>query len=943
MAFVDTLGETKTTRVAGEPAVGTWDGDRALEKSSFVDTFDIERPPLPTPKPQRRSTFDRAIRYALSQGRDLPSEFIGEDDSEPATAAAGAFSKKGIPLPDWFLEGKYEAGRGQGQRRPLIPFKQRPQYRELEPGSVYPTYEETGKAIGPVARAIAEVGGSTVAPSGMMGAFARGAKPLAKIPGYLYEALANYRKAPVTSHLADVAISGGLGGTARGSAEAAGVEDPLALSLAEMGGQLSPLALSGAARLGTRAMPDVFGASAARRRAGATLQSEAGPDALPRLETAMAEAPAIRGYQSQTGDLLDNAFLQQTAMGHTDRAALNRDNARALRNELETGTPEGNAEAAGRRATELLLDSQARVRANAVQRRNQAEAEALAAEETGATARQEAEAAETTAARALPEGSEGVKTTASEKLAGLAREAEADARRHGGELFEQVTEGVDTTNLKSSLYNTKAAIERVKRLAYEEGREDALPAALKKVKDTQGNETGGHLEDYLAAHKVPNEQGFTASAPYSRTKGMRERLQEEMRDRATPPKTKRYTAMLLEGLEKDLDESLPSDVLARDRAARDYWREEVVGRFQHPNEGPKNPVADVLEGKPAGPSMVRPGEAGKRTGEAFVKTFGPEPVDLGGGTRGSEAHSAVRDWVLSHAGKRPETVRAFLTEHAPFLDNFPTLRADLEAAAVARGEAEALEKSATIAERQATREAGIARSTGRAEERRVLSEADRLAKTSIAGRLAKEDPAAVAAQISSVSEAKRARNLFKKDPEAWAGMQKVYYDRLLEEVLPARQSGPVKNETINRFLRDNGKVMDQVLEPDQLNRIQRVVKALQIAGRAEGLKQAPGESQTTPLRDQSTALLARLTVGAKLGPIATAALKKIGVSSAEDAAALLKQAAVDPELFRELMKEPGRVAAGKIAAGLAARGAALAGVGEVENEEGVLWSKLRGE
>lgn len=917
MAFVDPLAEVDASARV-EPAIGVWEGEKPgetprREKPGFVDPLDetVAPVPIPSQKPRNEAWWETLL---------------------------GAGVKKAIPLPDWFLEGKFNLERP--GRAPTLTDERR---TPVAGAGLYPSHEEAVEAGGPVLTDLAEGAGTAVSPSLAMSTAANLLRrPATKLGGFLWDTLAPYRSTPLAQNALDVSL-GASGGLARGAAGTV-TDNPALLTGAQLTGEVGPIAGYGALRglLGaTLAKSFSLGPGAAERAARDELRTLVGdapgqPSAIGRLEGAEFEAPSIEGFRPTTGELLDSPDLMRAGRQFGEHDEVNRANTLALRRELAAGLPAGDERLPGKVAGQKLLRAQGKTRRAAADERLATEGRVANLEATGTRAAEEAAAAERAAAEKLPDaaGAEARKETASTRLADLTREAEERARRHGGALFDEVTAGVDTANLKSSLYNYREAINRVKRLAHEEGREDALPAGLRGVTDTQGNTTGKYLEDYLGAHTVQGERGFVAQAPYTRTKGLRERLQEELRDRNVSPKQKRYTSMILEGLERDLDEALPNDVLNKDRAARAYWRENVVGRFGHPSEGARNPIADILDGKPVGPTLLKTGEAGGRTADAFVKTFGDEPVGLGT----SEAHDRLREYALDAAGRKPEQVKKFLEDHAPFLERFPTLKRDLTAAAEARETADATGTAAAMTQREATRAARRAAIEGEAGAREVEKRGEAMGKTTAAGQYSGDDPVALARQVTSPQEARRVRALFKRDKEAWAGFQRAYYQRITEDLLPARETGAVKGEAIAKFLRDHGKTMDAVLEPAQADHVRRVANALKIQTRAEGLTQVPGTSQTTPLAQQAGELAMRLAIGGKLGAAALRALQSIGVHSRAEAVDLVRRAAVEPEVFKELLRVPDKVRPAKL--GLTVRGAALAGTEEAESEEGVLWKKL---
>jgi hypothetical protein len=345
------------------------------------------------------------------------------------------------------------------------------------------------------------------------------------------------------------------------------------------------------------------------------------------------------------------------------------------------------------------------------------------------------------------------------------------------------------------------------------------------------------------------------------------------------------------------------------QAARDYtrqlnqtFRQGEIGRLTNTGRDGSPRVAPELtldttigQGGQRGAIAAREFEAAM--GDRFRARAAPQIEDY---LRGNISQRAV----TAGGDVRADAVARLSRQEQPLLEAFPAVRQDMMAAVQAQEAARRASQRAARVERNLN-------SPTRSAVARYLSGdvGEEVAKVFSA-----PDPAVVARQVARV---------VRRDPAAVDGLKGAFIDHLIADARGQTVDGSVLNGSTMRGFLDNPKqraALEAVFAPDEMRRLQTVVRELTSLERARG--SLPGVG--APMNDMPNQILDTLArvAGARVGAAAGGASMAGGLQSAQiasgrvrdflgrltndQAAVLISQSVTDPALFAALLN-PGKM------------------------------------
>jgi hypothetical protein len=325
--------------------------------------------------------------------------------------------------------------------------------------------------------------------------------------------------------------------------------------------------------------------------------------------------------------------------------------------------------------------------------------------------------------------------------------------------------------------------------------------------------------------------------------------------------------------------------------------------------------------------IVKPGPQGADTARAYLAAGG-SPAALHQAAAYSLRQSAMRpDGTLD-----PAKYQAWAKSRASFLSQIPDAANRFGAAASAQGAVETATSAHSLALKQATVQAQRTVDEATASQ----AAAARAMQTSVLGKfLGAADPVPVVGQIlrNKAMGAAHMEQLAKavaNNPEAKAGLQRAVAEYVQRDLIgnskgATSDSGYIKNDRFQTFLRDSGPALAKVMTPEQLAGFRAVADSLDqanfsaqvgvgsptaqlMAGRGETLLQKVGRELVGATAGSATGGSIGYVLGGPMGGSiggtlgglfgkALQAAREAGVQNIEH---LKTEALLNPELFKLL-------------------------------------------
>jgi hypothetical protein len=469
---------------------------------------------------------------------------------------------------------------------------------------------------------------------------------------------------------------------------------------------------------------------------------------------------------------------------------------------------------------------------------------------------------------------------------------------------------------------------------------DAYAELVAATPETQRHNIPDYARRFLSGE---SNAPLAAEVPPSELQGLRSELLDISRQARAAGERNR--ARLADNLADSVLQAMDNAPVVSGpyQVARDYtrqlnqtFRQGEIGRLTNTGRDGAPRVApeltlDTTIGQGGQRGAIAAREFETAMGERFRARAAPQIEDF---LRGNVSQRAV----TAGGDVRADTMARLLRQEQPLLEAFPAVRQDMIAALQAQDAARRVSQRAARVERNLN-------TPTRSAVARYLSGdvGEEVAKVFSA-----PDPAAVASQVARV---------VRRDPVAVDGLKGAFIDHLIAEARGQTVDGSVLNGSTMRGFLDNAKqrsALETVFSPDEMQRLQTIVRELTALERARG--SLPGVG--APMNDMPNQILDTLArvAGARAGAAAGGASMAGGLQSAQivsgrvrdllgrltndQAAVLISQSVTDPTLFAALLNPGARFTpsqqVARLQAWLAGPGVRVFGEGnQQENDGGV--------
>jgi hypothetical protein len=286
------------------------------------------------------------------------------------------------------------------------------------------------------------------------------------------------------------------------------------------------------------------------------------------------------------------------------------------------------------------------------------------------------------------------------------------------------------------------------------------------------------------------------------------------------------------GLEPNLTPEAIANLEAAKGAHKEYvgtFREGTVGEALRPGQG-KGQYKINFDAQ-VGPKFFRAGDTGFEAAQQFLKAAGDNP----------QAVETMKDYIVSRAFNEardpktglidPSKFDAWKKKHDSALRAFPDVADKLSSASKASDAA--IEVAA-----------------------RSRASIESAQKSEIGKIVGAEDPETVSKMVGGIFGQKNAattmRNLAQAasgNPDAKAGLQRAVADYVRQRFISTAEAGTSEANLINsasfqKFVRDNRRTLEQVLDKDQVNAMQALADDLNRSARSTTGSALPGRSTT---------------------------------------------------------------------------------------------------
>jgi hypothetical protein len=372
------------------------------------------------------------------------------------------------------------------------------------------------------------------------------------------------------------------------------------------------------------------------------------------------------------------------------------------------------------------------------------------------------------------------------------------------------------------------------------------------------------------------------------------------------------------GLEPNLTPEAIANLEAAKAGQKEYvgtFREGAVGEALRPGQG-KGQYKINFDAQ-VGPKFFRAGDTGFEAAQQFLKATGDNP----------QAVETMKDYIVSRAFNEardpktgmidPKRFDAWKKKHDSALRAFPDVADSLSSAS----------KASDAAMEVAARSRATIENAQKTEVSKILGAKDAETVSQVVGSI-----------FGQKNAAETMRNLSQAaagNPDAKAGLQRAVADYVRQRFISTAEAGTSEANLINsasfqKFVRDNRRTLEQVLDKDQVNAMQALADDLNRSARSTTGSALPGRpttaQDTAPMLAKGKSLwdsmvrgvgavtapiLGGAGVGAAGGPLAGLAafttivgaeivggMRAAGMQKVDD---LITEALLNPDLARKLL------------------------------------------